>query len=121
MSFLEKHYGFEIVDSRSEGMGAMVVLESSPLRIMLVRDRSQILFSCQSNSRPQNDGWWSNDLIYQFLTGEICDAVMNVHKARFLESQFGEVIDAFYPEKLVDTETTFHRLIDEHAKRLWGH
>jgi len=98
----------------------MVVLELSPLRIRLVRDRSQILFGCQSNSRPENDGWWSYDLIYQFLTGEICDnAVMNEHKARFLESQFGEVIDAFYPENLAETEATFDRMRDERAKRLF--
>ena len=121
LSFLYNDYGARFVDSQVRGPHAAIVLEAGPLRLRLVRDRSQIFVDFQSAENPSEDDWFSFDMIRQLLTGEVVDsAQMDDDKAQFIHDHFQEIVEAFQPTKRKETERKLHEYERARAERLFG-
>ena len=121
LSFLYNDYGTRFVDSQVRGPHAALVLEAGPLRLRLLRDRSQVFVDFQSAENPSEDDWFSFDMIRQLLTGEVIDsAEMDDEKAKFINDYFEAITEAFRPTNRKETEKKLHEYEHARAERLFG-
>ena len=120
-AFLYNDYDARFTDSRVQGLNAMLVLEMSDLRLRFVRDRSQLFLDFQSNQQPQEDNWFSYDVVRQLITKEIVDsALLDEKKAKFVRDNIKVIAKAFSEKNKLATEKTLHKFEKARAKRLFG-
>ena len=120
-AFLYNDYGARFIDSRVQGLNAMLVLEMGDLRLRFVRDRSQLFLDFQSSQHPKEDNWFSYDVVRQLITKEVVDsALFDKTKAKFVKENIQEIAKVFSEKNKQATEKTLHKFEKARAKRLFG-
>ena len=124
LAFLFSPDGYRIVDSQvspSFGGDAMIVLESSLVRMRLTWDRAQLLMEFQPiNGRPSE--WFSPGLLHGLLTGERPSSeVLDRRWAKFLASGLPELERRLKdPDEAERTITELRQQARLRARELFG-
>jgi hypothetical protein len=123
MDFMWQRGRFRIVGSEarpSNGGDAWVLIESSRLRIRMLRDRSQLFLDLQPVLAPETH-WYSIDLVRRLFTGhQERSAVLDESFAAFLEDNLELIEELFDSTNWSDTRSRLKRIRVQRAKEMFG-
>jgi hypothetical protein len=124
-SFLYDDLCFRFVDSRSDADqfdgNAYVTLESKDIRIMFIRDRSQIMVDIQGVRTKRAKNWYGLDVVLELVTGKAKQSgVLTAKNVQMFSESVAALPDFFSKENIEMTEQKLGNLEKERAKRLFG-
>jgi hypothetical protein len=124
MGFLWVEGKYKIVGSEvstSNGGDALLLVESTRLRMRFVSDRTQLLLDLQSADTPLPGEWFSIDRIRRmFLGAREVSAVLDQSYAAFIEKYLDEIEEMFSSENWPQTRSQLKALKVKRAKEMFG-
>jgi hypothetical protein len=124
MAFLWVEGKYKIIGSEvstSNGGDALLLVESTRLRMRFVSDRTQLLLDLQPADTSVPNEWFSIDLIRRmFLGAREVSAVLDQSYAAFLQKYLNEIEEKFSGENWPQTRSQLKTLKAKRAKELFG-
>lgn len=129
LRFLVEHLGFlweggryRIVDSITDGFNAMVVVESSVLRLRFTRDKAQLFLDLQPVTSRSAREEFSVDLVKRLMTGEtaLLSGVLDEEYAAYVGRCLPDIEALFGPERWLTTHDELVRIRRVRSKQMWG-
>lgn len=123
MAYLWDGAQFRIVDSEvttANGGDALLIVESTTVRLRFVRDRGQLFLDFQPTAlRP--DEWYSVDLLRRLLLGRReTSAVLDDGYAEFVRLHLREIEERFSQERWPSTRGELKKVKVQRAKDMFG-
>lgn len=122
MRFLWTDARFKIVDSdvrRSNGGDAVLLLESSVLRMRIVCDRRELMLDLQPVAETKE--WFSLDLVRRMFTGQPePSALLDASYAEFLDLRMTELETRCSEDNWASTLAELRALKKKRSKEMFG-
>ena len=124
MGFLWSGARFRIVGSEvstSNGGDALLLVESSQLRLRFVSDRTQLLLDFQPSETVNPNEWFSIDLIRRMILGNReFSAVLDESYVEFLQRNLDEIENRFSNENWPIPRSQLQALKKKRAEEMFG-
>jgi hypothetical protein len=124
MAFLWAEGRYKIVGSEvstSNGGDALLLVESTRLRMRFVSDRTQLLLDLQPVDTSVPSEWFSIDLIRRmFLGAREVSAVLDQSYAAFMQKYLDQIEERFSSENWPQTHSQLKMLKVKRAKEMFG-
>lgn len=122
MGFLWRDARFRIAGSQvsvSNGGDSVLDIESSELRMRVVRDRGQLFLDIQPATQTKE--WFSVDIVMRMITGiPRGSAELDEDCAVFLDVHLDEIRELFSPGNWTSTMSALKKIEKQRSKDLFG-